>query len=951
MDKKFAVGKIWLFFFEMCGRKWKGCLVLLLYVIGISCKALNVPNHGKHHIWSASPLSTIELSTGVDRGWQDMLDTFVDVTIENEAVFYIHYDIVAYSSRETTNEVLERLTNNDSLGFRVLVDGVPYRQSGSVATAQDSLRAIQTVHSSGDLYTSLAIGKHRIALQWKKFGAVIDTWTIDSTVNGGFSGGRTITATAHYQYVWYKQPLSTIVLKTINVWEKVPSMEVEFTTVDTATLRFSYQVPFRATLAGRSMLVPAAGDLELMLEIDDVRYRESASSLVANSLQAPPGILSGAVVLTLGSGLHTVRVVYKIIGNADWTWRSTPAALDGFVNGRMLSVYGDKNTTVATYKERNVGEDQIDSDWSDAGKSVLQFSLHESSSVLLTYSLPISQYSHPHYNYITPEHLKSIAVRIVVDGKPFRHGSSILDDQNSQASGDAKGSIVLELQAGSHSARLQWENVKDHEHKWHSLEEIDSNAPPILFTADTWNQNPSILVEKYSFEGEEEAVIAISGVKIEDVDSLVITKYQVGISISAMYGSISLGQVSTQLNFVSGTGTQDNFVLFSGDLDLVNAALSGLQYQGHLDFAGMDKIQIKVQDTSNFDATGGAQDAKNVSVKVTPVNDPPFIGIPSSQSVQEDNTINITGISVYDADDTRLKLVISVSAGKLTLSQAKNIDFKRGSGHSDPIIVAHGAIHDLNDLLKVITYSPDPNYNYLHHEEALEIGVFEENNGLHYFTEIPLNVQDINDAPEIILPDVTHIVASGYEISGIPSSQLCVEITAATSNSNLKLASTSGLTYDTNYTSNSRIRFNATSADASAAIASIAHIRNLSFSGAELVYFKFQQLASDLPPLEASTIVEFNVKGNRYYKVLSMAPNFGPIEGNTTVLVQGGVFYVNETLYCQFGYSEPVLASYVSNSSLSCKSTASSITSSHLRITNLAHKYSNALIFKYEGKS
>ena len=106
----------------------------------------------------------------------------------------------------------------------------------------DSANEIDTAIISGHLMLVLKKGDHVVQLQWKKFGTAVNSWTIDSTINGGFAGGRTLVVNAQHQYIWYTQPLSSSVLSD-NEWNMVDEMQLSFTLPEKKTVRMAYHVP------------------------------------------------------------------------------------------------------------------------------------------------------------------------------------------------------------------------------------------------------------------------------------------------------------------------------------------------------------------------------------------------------------------------------------------------------------------------------------------------------------------------------------------------------------------------------------------------------------------------------------------------------------------------------------------------------------------------------------
>ena len=89
----------------------------------------------------------------------------------------------------------------------------------------------------------------------------------------------------------------------------------------------------------------------------------------------------------------------------------------------------------------------------------------------------------------------------------------------------------------------------------------------------------------------------------------------------------------------------------------INAALAGLAYTGNLDFNGADTLTVATSD-------GTATDTDTIAITVNPVNDAPVNTVPGAQSVAEDTTLPIAGVSVADIDSSALTTTLSVATAR-----------------------------------------------------------------------------------------------------------------------------------------------------------------------------------------------------------------------------------------------------------------------------------------------
>lgn len=192
-------------------------------------------------MWCTSPLTPAYLSTLNDK-WLDVPDTSVAVQLPNEALVMISYD-VSVSRIEETRE-LPASTEEDELAFRVVVDGLPYRQSATTVGDREPL----VTTASGYLVLTLFAGHHDVKLQWRKRGTKINLWVISSELLDGFVGGRNLVVSAQHRYMWHTQPLESLSLVSIDTWETVPDMALHFRLSEAASFRIFYQLPVRPEL-------------------------------------------------------------------------------------------------------------------------------------------------------------------------------------------------------------------------------------------------------------------------------------------------------------------------------------------------------------------------------------------------------------------------------------------------------------------------------------------------------------------------------------------------------------------------------------------------------------------------------------------------------------------------------------------------------------------------------
>ena len=117
-----------------------------------------------------------------------------------------------------------------------------------------------------------------------------------------------------------------------------------------------------------------------------------------------------------------------------------------------------------------------------------------------------------------------------------------------------------------------------------------------------------------------------------------------------------------------GNGTAT--VTITGTAAEINTALAGLSYTGNLNFNGSDTLTVTTGD-------GTAQDIDTVAITVNPVNDAPVNTVPGAQSVNEDTTLPIAGVSVADVDGGTLTTTLTVTSGTLNVTAGAGVTRQR----------------------------------------------------------------------------------------------------------------------------------------------------------------------------------------------------------------------------------------------------------------------------------
>ena len=170
-----------------------------------------------------------------------------------------------------------------------------------------------------------------------------------------------------------------------------------------------------------------------------------------------------------------------------------------------------------------------------------------------------------------------------------------------------------------------------------------------------------------------------NAITVADIDA---TNVQVTLSVTN--GVLTLSTI-TGLSFITGDGTADAAMVFSGSKSDVNSALNGLTYRGSLNFHGLDTLTIITSDLGATGTGGVLVDQDTVSITVAAVNDAPAIDLDSSAA---NRTLVFSGAPVsFTGTGTNLTDVDNSTFANLKISFARNL-FLDGSNEKIYVVGA-----------------------------------------------------------------------------------------------------------------------------------------------------------------------------------------------------------------------------------------------------------------------
>lgn len=369
-----------------------------------------------------------------------------------------------------------------------------------------------------------------------------------------------------------------------------------------------------------------------------------------------------------------------------------------------------------------------------------------------------------------------------------------------------------------------------------------SVATVTLIVQDPLANNPPIItLPTAAVSTIEDIPVNISGISIADDSGSNPIKVTLGVN----NGTLSLS-TTTGLTFGAGKENGKELVELTGALSSVNTALASLSYASTQDWNGSDTFTITVDDQGNT-GNGGAKSAtQSRSIVVGAINDSPTIALPTTVlSVDEDNTLNVTGLSLNDVDasNSLLKVSLEVTNGKLNLTTTTGLTFDTSLANNTSKVQFTGNLTDLNAALGSFQYTPGANFNG---NESLNVDVDDQGNfgsgGARTTSSTKLlTVSAVNDAPTITLPSATlstdedtTLTVSNLSLSDVDASSSTMKVSLGVSSGKLTLGSTSGLTFLTGKENGkATVEFTATLANINSALASLSYSPNSDWNGSD----------------------------------------------------------------------------------------------------------------------
>jgi hypothetical protein len=373
------------------------------------------------------------------------------------------------------------------------------------------------------------------------------------------------------------------------------------------------------------------------------------------------------------------------------------------------------------------------------------------------------------------------------------------------------------------------------------------------------NDAPTITAPATANGSEDTVVNFTSGnqIQIGDVDAFA---SDLRVTLSVANGTMSL--TPGTLAFTTGDGTADSTMVFEGTLTEINTALATLTYTGNVGYnsnLGTETLNITVNDKGNTGVDpGNTGDANSeeathaIGIAIAAINDAPTVTVPGGQSVNEDTSLGITGISFADTDVAEnptgeLRVTLSVANGTLNLASTTGLNFVSGANASGSMVI-EGTLAEVNAAVATLTYQGNSNFNG---SDTISVTVNDKGNtgtdpgntgdanSEEATATIAVTVSPVNDTPTITKPagqtvnEDTDLTLTGITFADVDSATGDVTATLSVANGVLTINGPTGPLTSASGSGTNSVTLGGTVAEVNAAIAGMTYRGNLNFHGAD----------------------------------------------------------------------------------------------------------------------
>jgi hypothetical protein len=371
----------------------------------------------------------------------------------------------------------------------------------------------------------------------------------------------------------------------------------------------------------------------------------------------------------------------------------------------------------------------------------------------------------------------------------------------------------------------------------------------------------------------------LNQISVADVDA---GANPIKITLTATNGTLTLS-TTAGLSFITGDGTADATMMFTGTLTAVNTALNGMSFNPTADFNGAASLQIVSDDQGNSGSGGPLTDTDTVNISVNAENDAPVVTTTAGNLSYTENdpaTAIDTGLTVTDGDSANLVgATVAITSGfvaaqdTLAFVNQNGITGNYNSGTGVLTLTGSSSVANYQTALRSVTYQ-----NSSDNPTASRTVTFIVDDGSSTSTPATrgITINAVNDAPVNTVPGpqgtnqntpLTFSSGNGNQISvaDADAGTNAVQVTLTATNGTLTLNGTAGLSFTVgDGTADATMTFTGTIANINTALNGMTYTPNLGFSGAAslTITTNDQGNSGSGGPLSDTDVVNIQVSNN-----------------------------------------------------------------------------------------
>jgi hypothetical protein len=350
-----------------------------------------------------------------------------------------------------------------------------------------------------------------------------------------------------------------------------------------------------------------------------------------------------------------------------------------------------------------------------------------------------------------------------------------------------------------------------------SLNSSDSDGnfdvDSVTITVAAVNDPPTNVVPNGIQVATEDQPRTFSTISVQDID--VIGSSSMIVTLTASNASTITLSSASGLTFLTGDGSGDASMSFTGLLQNINSAMNGMTVTPALNFIGTTQLTITANDQGSNGSGGAGSDTDTINIDWGAVNDAPVNSVGSARTTAEEAPLTFNAgsggalaVSDVDATVSLLQVTLAVTGGTLTLGNRNLVTFTAGDGLDDATMTFAGTLTNLNNALANTVFKPDVDFTGT---AVLTMTTNDQGNTgaggpQSDVDSVNITVSAVNDAPVAtvpvaqMIPEDTFVVFSGnnnnrISVADVDAPSLQVTLTAASGT--VTLPGTNGLSFST----------------------------------------------------------------------------------------------------------------------------------------------------------